>query len=103
MSDARETANCSFPGITHISEKISRCCYQLTRAKYSNHIMHYRSHILRIMKTKIDFSKTTTMPTNTDCVALRAVKIIDESAHIDPELYDILRVNVGCDFISKHL
>ena len=26
MSDARETANCSFTGITHISEKISRCC-----------------------------------------------------------------------------
>ena len=26
MSDARETANCSFTGIAHISEKISRCC-----------------------------------------------------------------------------
>ena len=29
MTDARETAettNCSFTGITHISEKISRCC-----------------------------------------------------------------------------
>ena len=26
MSDARETVNCSFTGITHISEKISRCC-----------------------------------------------------------------------------
>ena len=26
MSDACETANCSFTGITHISEKISRCC-----------------------------------------------------------------------------
>ena len=26
MSDAHETANCSFTGITHISEKISRCC-----------------------------------------------------------------------------
>ena len=26
MSDARETANCSFTGITHISEKISGCC-----------------------------------------------------------------------------
>ena len=26
MSNARETANCSFIGITHISEKISRCC-----------------------------------------------------------------------------
>ena len=26
MSDARETANCSFMGITHISEKISRFC-----------------------------------------------------------------------------
>ena len=25
MNDARETANCSFVGITHISEKISRC------------------------------------------------------------------------------
>ena len=25
MSDARETANCSFTCITHISEKISRC------------------------------------------------------------------------------
>ena len=26
MSDASETAICSFTGITHISEKISRCC-----------------------------------------------------------------------------
>ena len=26
MSDARETANCSFTGITHIPETISRCC-----------------------------------------------------------------------------
>ena len=26
MSDAGETAICSFTGITHISEKISRCC-----------------------------------------------------------------------------
>ena len=26
MSDARETANCSLTGITHISEKISRRC-----------------------------------------------------------------------------
>ena len=26
MSDARKTAHCSFPGITHISDKISRCC-----------------------------------------------------------------------------
>ena len=26
MSDAHETANCSFTGITHTSEKISRCC-----------------------------------------------------------------------------
>ena len=26
MSDARETENCSFMGITHISEKISRNC-----------------------------------------------------------------------------
>ena len=26
MSEANETANCSFTGITHISEKISRCC-----------------------------------------------------------------------------
>ena len=26
ISDACETANCSFMGITHISEKISRCC-----------------------------------------------------------------------------
>ena len=26
MNDARETANCSFTGITHISEKFSRCC-----------------------------------------------------------------------------
>ena len=25
MSDARKTAICSFMGITHISEKISRC------------------------------------------------------------------------------
>ena len=26
MSDAHETANSSFTGITHISEKIFRCC-----------------------------------------------------------------------------
>ena len=26
IGDARETAICSFMGITHISEKISRCC-----------------------------------------------------------------------------
>ena len=26
MSDARETANCTFTGITRTSEKISRCC-----------------------------------------------------------------------------
>ena len=26
MSDAHETAICSFTGITHILEKISRCC-----------------------------------------------------------------------------
>ena len=26
MSGARETADCSFTGITHISEKISSCC-----------------------------------------------------------------------------
>ena len=26
MIDARESANCSFTGILHISEKISRCC-----------------------------------------------------------------------------
>ena len=30
MSDAHETAICSFTGISHISEKISRCCWQLT-------------------------------------------------------------------------
>ena len=35
MSDARETANCSFTGITYISEKISRCdeiniCYVIS-------------------------------------------------------------------------
>ena len=26
MRSARETANCSFTGITHIIERISRCC-----------------------------------------------------------------------------
>ena len=26
MSDTRETANCSFLGITHIPENIPRCC-----------------------------------------------------------------------------
>ena len=26
IGDARETANCIFTGITHISEKIHRCC-----------------------------------------------------------------------------
>ena len=40
MSDARATANCSFPGITHISEKISRCCSQLRKMKYKLQIVH---------------------------------------------------------------
>ena len=31
---------CSFPGITHISEKISRCCKRQKKAMHSLHIMH---------------------------------------------------------------
>ena len=27
------TAYCSFPGITHISEEISRCCYHFRKVK----------------------------------------------------------------------
>ena len=40
ISDARETAICSFTGITHISEKISRCCEHIRKVKYSFHIVH---------------------------------------------------------------
>ena len=40
MSDARETANCSFTGITHISENISRCCSHLRKAIRTLHSMH---------------------------------------------------------------
>ena len=40
MSNARETANCSFTGITHISEKISRCCLHLRKAVKSLHSVH---------------------------------------------------------------
>ena len=38
MSDAQKIENCSFPGITGISEKISRSCKQLTQAMYRLHI-----------------------------------------------------------------
>ena len=38
-SDARETAICSFTGITHISEKISRCCLHLREVNYSLNIV----------------------------------------------------------------
>ena len=40
MSDAGETAICSFMGISHISEKISRCCLQLSDVNYSLHVVH---------------------------------------------------------------
>ena len=36
--------NCSFPGLTHISDKISRYCKQLTKAKYSLQIVHWVTH-----------------------------------------------------------
>ena len=41
MSNARKTAICSFAGITPISVKISRFCKQLTKEKYSLHIMYF--------------------------------------------------------------
>ena len=40
MSDARETAIFSFTGITHISEKISRCYLHMRKVKYSFHIVY---------------------------------------------------------------
>ena len=40
MSDAREVADCSFLGITHISKKISMCLQQLINVKYRLIIMH---------------------------------------------------------------
>ena len=40
MNDAREIAICSLTGITHISEKISRCCKQVRKVKYSPNIVH---------------------------------------------------------------
>ena len=40
MSDARETANCSFTGITHISEKIFRFYLHLRNATHSLHSVH---------------------------------------------------------------
>ena len=39
LSDACKTAICSFTGITHIPETISRCCLQLRKLKYSLHIV----------------------------------------------------------------
>ena len=40
MSDARATANSSFPGKARVSEKISRCCSQLRKVKYRIQIVH---------------------------------------------------------------
>ena len=40
MSNARATANCSFSRITHVSEKISRCCAQSRKVKYRLQIVH---------------------------------------------------------------
>ena len=42
MTDASETANCSFTGIIHISEKkkIFICCKQLRKVIYSLHGVH---------------------------------------------------------------
>ena len=37
MSDAQETAICSFPGIIHISGKICKSCQQLRKEKYRLH------------------------------------------------------------------
>ena len=44
MSDVRETAICSFTSITHISEKIYRCCLQLREVNYSLHIVRQVKH-----------------------------------------------------------
>ena len=38
---ALKIAICSLPGITHISDKISRSCKQLIWTIYSINIMHY--------------------------------------------------------------
>ena len=40
MSYARETANCSFTGITHISEKIFTCCLHSRKAIHNLHSVH---------------------------------------------------------------
>ena len=45
VSDVWETANYSFPGITYISEKISRYCKRLKKVKYSLHTLYLVMHI----------------------------------------------------------
>ena len=46
MSDARETENCSFTGNTHISEKKSRCWWQLRRVKSPHHALGTKQNII---------------------------------------------------------
>ena len=44
MSGARKTAHYSFPGITHISEKIFRGCSETTKAVYNFDIVPWVTH-----------------------------------------------------------
>ena len=56
MSDARETANCSFTVITHL-RKDSRCCLQLREVNNSLHIVHQVTYSNNKAK-KINFIKS---------------------------------------------
>ena len=59
-SDACE----SFTGITHISENISRCCYQQRNVKYSLHIVHLVKYINTKSK-KVNFKNMKKLTTKT--------------------------------------
>ena len=57
MSDGHETANCSFMGITHILEKISRCFLQLNTPHIASTLCTW-SHIATTKQTRIDVYET---------------------------------------------
>ena len=60
MPGKLQTANCSFPGIIHISDKISRSCKQLPKAKYSLRTVHWVTHSnINANKFNLTKSKTT--------------------------------------------
>ena len=64
MNDAQETANCSFPGIIHISVEIPRCCKQHHMANYSLHLSCTSSYMPTSLHTNFFGKKTTTKTLN---------------------------------------